>query len=71
MVDSSFLPNELIDIRSQIVQMELQKEKKAEIIYDGVLLGITRSSLNTESFISASSFRNSTGINRCGHTREV
>ena len=56
--DSSFLPNELIDIRRvNSANAELRKEKKAEIIYDGVLLGITRSSLNTESFISASSFQ--------------
>ena len=37
--------------------LSYERKKKAEIIYDGVLLGITRSSLNTESFISASSFQ--------------
>ena len=56
--DSSLLPNELADLRIVFsLNSELQSKGKAEVIYDGVLLGITRASLNTESFISASSFQ--------------
>ncbi len=56
--DSTLLPNELVDIkRVNEINAELSTQKKAEVSALGVLLGITRSSLNTESFISASSFQ--------------
>jgi DNA-directed RNA polymerase subunit beta' len=56
--DSSLLPNELVDIkRVNEESAVLNKKGAAPIISEGVLLGITRSSLNTESFISASSFQ--------------
>jgi DNA-directed RNA polymerase subunit beta' len=56
--ESTLLPNELID--NKIVEdmnNEFQKNNKPLITYGNVLLGITRASLNTESFISASSFQ--------------
>ncbi|MEK9726561.1 MAG: DNA-directed RNA polymerase subunit beta' [Candidatus Margulisiibacteriota bacterium] len=56
--DSTFLPNELIDIkRVDQENKDLLDQNKTPISFEGVLLGITRSSLNTESFISASSFQ--------------
>ena len=56
--DSMLLPNELVDIRRVEEQNEeLLAQKKTPVQAEGVLLGITRSSLNTESFISASSFQ--------------
>ena len=56
--DSSLLPNELVDMRYvKDLNEELATQKKREVQSEGVLLGITRSSLNTESFISASSFQ--------------
>ncbi len=58
MGDSTLLPNEMIDIRTfQQTNEKLIKEKKRPAIGERVLLGITRASLNTESFISASSFQ--------------
>ena len=56
--DSMLLPNELVDIRRVEEQNEeLLAQKKTPVQAEGVLLGITRSSLNTDSFISASSFQ--------------
>ena len=58
MGDSLYLPNELIDIRAFNTENDLlESEDKAKALGVRVLLGITRSSLNTESFISASSFQ--------------
>ncbi|MFC1617062.1 DNA-directed RNA polymerase subunit beta' [Candidatus Margulisiibacteriota bacterium] len=58
MGDSPFLPNELMEINTfQKVNKELLKEGKQPAVGERILLGITRSSLNTESFISASSFQ--------------
>tara|TARA_A100001015_G_scaffold300191_1_gene385262 strand:- start:2019 stop:6164 length:4146 start_codon:yes stop_codon:yes gene_type:complete len=56
--DSKFLPNELIDVKLlERLNKELIDENKEPIVASGVLLGITRASLNTDSFISASSFQ--------------
>ena len=56
--DSALLPNELVDIRRlNETNEELASQNKTQVASEGVLLGITRSSLNTESFISASSFQ--------------
>lgn len=58
MGDSNYLPSELIDIRRfELENSRLKKEKKQLASGERVLLGITRASLNTESFISASSFQ--------------
>jgi DNA-directed RNA polymerase subunit beta' len=56
--DSSFLPNQLIDLKVLEQENEqLKQENKNLINVNGVLLGITRASLNTSSFISAASFQ--------------
>ncbi len=58
MGDSEFLPNELIDIRLfERVNNALMKESQEVSIGERVLLGITRASLNTESFVSSASFQ--------------
>ena len=56
--DSDFLPNELIDKKVfNGKNEELISNKKEPIVGNDVLLGITRASLNTDSFISAASFQ--------------
>ena len=58
MGESLFLPNELIDVRTFNAENDaLKADEKEEAKGQRVLLGITRSSLNTESFISAASFQ--------------
>ena len=41
---------------------DLRQDKKAEIVYERILLGITKASLATESFISAASFQETTRV---------
>ncbi|MDD5455632.1 MAG: DNA-directed RNA polymerase subunit beta' [Candidatus Margulisbacteria bacterium] len=58
MGDSKLLPGELIDVvEFQKENENLIKAGKAPSIGERVLLGITKASLNTESFISAASFQ--------------
>ena len=42
--------------------MALREAKKAEVSYERILLGITKASLATESFISAASFQETTRV---------
>jgi DNA-directed RNA polymerase subunit beta' len=61
--DSAFLPNEMIDIRLfDKVNRELIEAGKAISVGERVMLGITRASLNTESFVSASSFQQTASV---------
>ncbi len=63
MGDTSFLPNELIDIRSfEKSNIQMLDETKEPAVGERVLLGITRASLNTESFVSASSFQQTASV---------
>jgi DNA-directed RNA polymerase subunit beta' len=61
--DSQYLPGEqtekaiVLEINDQLV-----KEGKKPAIFDPVLLGITKASLTTESFISAASFQETTRV---------
>ncbi|MBT3581180.1 DNA-directed RNA polymerase subunit beta' [bacterium] len=58
MGDSVFLPNELIDVKLfEKVNRALVQENKKLAVGERVLMGITRASLNTDSFISAASFQ--------------
>ena len=58
MGESTLLPNEIIDVKKfEKINMELAANKKALAVGEHVLLGITRASLSTDSFISASSFQ--------------
>ncbi len=61
--DSSFLSGEEVDIsRVRIINKDLLSKKKKTIVYERNLLGITKSSLATESFISAASFQETTRV---------
>ena len=55
---SDFLPGEVVDrTRFDAVNAELKKQKKEEAAGDILLLGVTKASLSTESFLSAASFQ--------------
>ncbi len=61
--DTIMLPGELLE--RYYLDQEIEKCKQAglrECTYTAVLLGITKASLNTESFISAASFQETTRI---------
>jgi DNA-directed RNA polymerase subunit beta' len=61
--DTKLLPGEFLEFKE--VQAENEAVKKAggqEATYEAVLLGITKASLNTESFISAASFQETTRV---------
>ena len=61
--DSSYLPGEVIDrIKFDNVNEKLKAEGKNEAIGERVLMGITKASLQTESFISAASFQETTRV---------
>jgi DNA-directed RNA polymerase subunit beta' len=61
--DTRFLPGEQVE-RARLLeeneQIEAQREKPAT--YERMLLGITKASLSTESFISAASFQETTRV---------
>ncbi len=61
--DSCYLNNEQLDLsRVRLVNLDLKLNGKREIKYKRNLLGITKASLSTESFISAASFQETTRI---------
>jgi DNA-directed RNA polymerase subunit beta' len=61
--DSTYLRGEQIDkARALEVSEQLEAKGKDPIIVDPVLLGITKASLATESFISAASFQETTRV---------
>ena len=61
--DSSYLPGEVIDrIKFDIVNENLVAEGKTPAVGERVLMGITKASLQTESFISAASFQETTRV---------
>ncbi len=61
--DSKFLEGEQIDLsRARIVNKKLSLNNKKKIIFSRNLLGITKASLATESFISAASFQETTRV---------
>jgi len=56
--DSAYLPNDLVDaMELRASNKELEAEGKAPAKYMNVLLGITKASLSTDSWLSASSFQ--------------
>jgi DNA-directed RNA polymerase subunit beta' len=61
--DSRFLPAEQVD-RAEVLEAneKLKAEGKTEATYEALLLGITKASLSTESFISAASFQETTKV---------
>ena len=61
--DSSYLPGEIIDrIKFDDVNINLKSEGKTVATGERVLMGITKASLQTESFISAASFQETTRV---------
>jgi DNA-directed RNA polymerase subunit beta' len=61
--DTDFIQGEQVE-RSEVLAAneELTAEGKAPATYDNVLLGITKASLSTDSFISAASFQETTRV---------
>ena len=61
--DSNFLNGELIDrIQLDNINEDLKKQNKKPASGERVLLGITKASLQTNSFISAASFQETTRV---------
>ena len=61
--DSSLLPGEVVDrIKFEGMNEELKKNNKKPAVGERVLMGITKASLQTESFISAASFQETTRV---------
>ena len=61
--DSSLLNGELIDrLQLNEINEELEKQNKKQAKGERVLLGITKASLQTNSFISAASFQETTRV---------
>ena len=61
--ESDLLLGEVIDLLDIIeINEKLKKDNKKPIIYERVLLGITKASLSTNSFISAASFQETTRV---------
>ena len=61
--DSKLLPGEIIDrVRFEDMNEKLKSENKKLAVGERVLMGITKASLQTESFISAASFQETTRV---------
>ena len=61
--DSKILPGEIVDrIKFETMNEKLVSEGKKPAIGERVLMGITKASLQTESFISAASFQETTRV---------
>ena len=61
--DSSLMPGEIIDrIKFDDMNEKLKAEGKKPALGERVLMGITKASLQTESFISAASFQETTRV---------
>ena len=61
--DSNLLPGEIVDrIKFLDLNEKLKSENKKEAVGERVLMGITKASLQTESFISAASFQETTRV---------
>lgn len=61
--DTTLLPGELIELRQVVKENEVMgKPGRVPAEFTPVLLGITKASLNTDSFISAASFQETTRV---------
>jgi len=61
--DSNLIQGEQIQKRDVLkINNTLSKDNKKEVLYEPVLLGITKASLQTNSFISAASFQETTKV---------
>jgi DNA-directed RNA polymerase subunit beta' len=61
--DSDFIVGEQVE-RSEVLEVndQLQAQEKRAAVYEHLLLGITKASLSTDSFISAASFQETTRV---------
>jgi DNA-directed RNA polymerase subunit beta' len=61
--DTDYLPGQLVD-RQELVEANkgIKKEKGEQASFEEVILGITKASLATESFLSAASFQETTKV---------
>jgi DNA-directed RNA polymerase subunit beta' len=61
--DTDYLPGQFVD-RNEFLQRnaELKKAKGETAQYEEIILGITKASLNTDSFLSAASFQETTKV---------
>jgi DNA-directed RNA polymerase subunit beta' len=61
--DTTYLPGQFVD-RNEILEVNagLKKEKKEEAQTEEIILGITKASLATDSFLSAASFQETTKV---------
>ena len=61
--DTGLIPGEGVE-RSEVLQIndEMEAAGKQPAVYDPILLGITKASLSTDSFISAASFQETTRV---------
>ena len=61
--DSDMLLGEMIDLLDiNVINEELKNNNKKPIVFERILLGITKASLQTNSFISAASFQETTRV---------
>src|SRR5690606_20198364 len=61
--DSKYLQGEQVEVAEvQNINDKLQTEEKLPALYQRILIGITKASLATESFISAASFQETTRV---------
>jgi DNA-directed RNA polymerase subunit beta' len=61
--ESNFLPGEIVDLhRIESINKNLELASKKTATYFPILMGITKASLNTDSFISAASFQETTKV---------
>jgi len=61
--DTKFIPGEQVERAEVLEENErVEKEAKKPATYDYMLLGITKASLSTDSFISAASFQETTRV---------
>ncbi|HXA54033.1 MAG TPA: DNA-directed RNA polymerase subunit beta', partial [Solirubrobacteraceae bacterium] len=61
--DTDYLPGQFVD-RFEFLRVndELESEKKETAQFEDIILGITKASLNTDSFLSAASFQETTKV---------
>jgi len=61
--DSTLLAGQIVDkLQVEQINLRLLELKKKEIQYEQIVLGITRASLNTNSFLAAASFQETTSV---------
>lgn len=61
--DSEFVTGDIVSkIAVQSVNEKLEKQGKNPVVFNQLLLGITKASLSTESFLSAASFQDTTRV---------